>query len=317
MQTMSERKPKFLIIGAQRSASTLLNTCMQAHPAVFSPNGEIEYFEDPHYNSAPPGYLGRLFEKAPPAEAYGFKRPELLARPECPPRIANELPEVRLIAVLREPIARTVSAYYHYASLRAIPLLPLNDGLKQILDGRLDRQYPMARQIVDYSLYGAQLRRYRDFFDASSILVLYDHQVASDTSTTMARVFEFVGVEAEHASEPVRRAVNAGVFARPRLHFHRMVSPLAYGRTPQYSGVSGNRLSVAAFKALVRFDRSVLARIFGNEKSSLEPAVRARLVQLFRPDAHLLQSMCGDLPPNWSATSDASAQRENPASPST
>ena len=311
---MGDRKPTFLIIGAQRSASTFLNTCMQAHPDVFSPNGEIEYFEDPHYKSAPPGSLGRIFEKAPPAQAYGFKRPELLARPECPPRIATDLPNVGLIAVLREPIARTVSAYYHYASLRAIPLLPLNYGLQQILDGRLDSQYPMARQIVDYSLYGAQLRRYREFFDPSSILILYDEQLATDTSTTMARVFEFVGVNPGYASEPVRRAVNAGVFARPRLHFHRMVSPLAYGRSPQFSGVSGNRLSVAAFKALVRFDRSVLARIFGNEKASLEPAVRARLVELFRPDAHLFESMCGALPRSWS---NASAQREDPAPPST
>lgn len=287
------------MIGAQRSASTFLNTCLRNHPDVYSPDGEVEYFEDPHYEARGQQYLVHLFDKAPRAQVYGFKRPELLARPECPGRIAADLPGVRLIAVLRNPIERTVSAYYHYASLRAIPLLPLNEGIQRILNGDLQGRYPMAEQIMDYSLYGSQLSRYRRFFGEESILVLFDEEVTKDTRTVLPTVFEFVGVDPREGGSPQRRTVNAGVSSTTRLRFHRMVSPLAYGFKPEVSAIRENRVAVAAHKSLITFDRALLRRVCKDGRPALETHVRARLVELFRPDVEELRRVLGAIPKEW------------------
>jgi len=39
----------FLIIGAQKSATTFIHRCLLEHPSVFMPPGEISFFEDPDY----------------------------------------------------------------------------------------------------------------------------------------------------------------------------------------------------------------------------------------------------------------------------
>ena len=41
--------PEFAIIGAQKSATTFLQTVLQSHPEVFIPDGELAMFEDPQY----------------------------------------------------------------------------------------------------------------------------------------------------------------------------------------------------------------------------------------------------------------------------
>lgn len=297
----AQRRPSFLIIGAQRSASTFLNACMRTHPEVFLPNGEVEYFEDPVYQRMAPSFLSELFARAPVARAYGFKRPELLARPECPARIASELPDVRMIAVLRNPVSRTVSAYFHYAQGKGIPLLPLNEGLRRILDGELDERFPLSRSIIEYSFYGEQLERYRQIFPAESILVLFDHELIARTAHTMRRVFNFVGVDQRaQCAFPASRE-NVGAYPLSRLRFLRLTSPLAYSYRPgsQFGRVRTNPAALTAYKLAWRFDRGILARLLGNETPHLDEAIHGRLLELFLPDAEKLRSLIGPIPPEW------------------
>lgn len=295
------REPSFLVIGAQRSGSTFLSECLRAHPEVFLPNGEVEYFEDPVYQERHPSFLNDIFAGAPQARVYGFKRPELLARPECPARIARELPGVRMIAVLRDPVWRTVSAYFHYAQGPAIPLLPLNEGLTRIMDGEFDKQYPLARLIIQYSMYGEQLTRYRERFDAKSIQVLFDHELTGQTDTIMRRVFNFIGVDPEVELHFSTSKANVGAYSLPRLRFLRLVSPLGYSyqRGSEFGRARTNPVSLAAYKIASRFDRMVLARVVGDEKPALDEAVRDRLVEFFRPDAQRLRALVGPLPSEW------------------
>lgn len=274
---------------------------MRTHPEVFSPNGEVEYFEDPVYRRVAPSFLSELFARAPVARAYGFKRPELLARPECPARIARELPEVRLIAVLRNPVSRTVSAYFHYAQGKGIPLLPLNEGLRSILNGELDLRFPLSRSIIEYSLYGEQIERYRQLFPAESILVLFDHELIDCTDHTMRRVFNFIGVDpGAECAFPVSRE-NVGAYPLSRLRFLRLTSPLAYSYRPgsQFGRVRTNPAALAAYKVAWRFDRAILSRLLGNDAPQLDEEIRARLLELFRPDAEKLRALVGRIPPEW------------------
>ncbi|MCA1707340.1 MAG: sulfotransferase domain-containing protein [Actinobacteria bacterium] len=295
------RRPSVLVIGAQRSASTFLSSCMRMHPEVYFPKGEVEYFEDPVYERRSPSYLPDLFARAPAARVYGFKRPELLARRECPRRIADEVPAVRLIAVLREPVSRTVSAYFHYAQGRGLPLLPLNDGLRKILDGELADRFPLSRFIVDYSLYGEQIARFRESFSKESMLVLFDRELTGDPVRTMQRVFDFVGVDPGALQEFPRAKFNVGAYSLTRLRYLRRMSGLGYSYRPgdRFGSVRTNRAMLVAFKLAWRFDRMVLARVLGDQAQSLDEDVRSRLVEVFRPDAKRLQTLIGPLPQQW------------------
>ena len=115
--------PNFLIIGTQRGASTFLHKRLLEHPDVFMLPLEEGYFDDPWYEPRRlDGWLEKRFHAAGDRAARGFRRAELLAFPECPARIAHDLPGVRLIAVLRNPVDRAVSAYHHYVAAGLLPV---------------------------------------------------------------------------------------------------------------------------------------------------------------------------------------------------
>ena len=104
-----------LIIGAQRSGTTSLFNYLAQHPHVREPLGkEIHYF-DLHYARGIRWYRGR-FPFSPrlrPPVITMDASPYYLAHPLAAERAARLLPQVKLIAMLRNPIERAFSHYQH------------------------------------------------------------------------------------------------------------------------------------------------------------------------------------------------------------
>lgn len=118
----------FMIIGAQKAATSSLQAALQAVPGVYMPHGESPFFEDPDYAERP---WERFADPSQRAAIAGIKRPDILCRPDLIQRIARHSPESKFIIVLREPISRAVSAYYHLARHAHIPAEGLNAGLRR------------------------------------------------------------------------------------------------------------------------------------------------------------------------------------------
>jgi hypothetical protein len=111
--------PDFLIIGAARGGTTAMMSALRAHPDVMPvPTRELHFFDTNHYNYGP-GWYRRQFPSQLRRTAYllagrrpaitGESSPFYLAHEDAPARIAEHLPDVRLIALLRDPTARAVS----------------------------------------------------------------------------------------------------------------------------------------------------------------------------------------------------------------
>ena len=107
--------PSALVIGAQRSGTTSIFNYLIQHPDVVAPLGkEIHYF-DLHYDQGVRFYRGRfpyshrLRNGAITLDA----TPYYLVHPLAPERAAGLLPDIKLIALLRNPIERAFSHYQH------------------------------------------------------------------------------------------------------------------------------------------------------------------------------------------------------------
>ena len=101
--------PTFVVIGAMRSGSTSLYKHLQAHPDVFMPRKEIHFFDD-RWDRGLAWYRSR-FEGYDGQPAVGEATPTYLADPVALDRMAEMIPDARLLAVLRDPVDR---AYSHY-----------------------------------------------------------------------------------------------------------------------------------------------------------------------------------------------------------
>jgi hypothetical protein len=106
-------RPDFLLVGTQRGGTTSLFRALAEHPDVAQPNLHkgVHYF-DVNYARGSEWYRGHFplrrgsrlaFESA------GY----YMHHPLAPGRIAADLPGVKLLALLRDPVERAYSAHKH------------------------------------------------------------------------------------------------------------------------------------------------------------------------------------------------------------
>lgn len=116
--------------------------------------------------------------------------------------ILKHFPDIKLIFVARDPIARIESSYreYHHSGPRFGLDCPFN------LDQAL-RQYP---NIINDTLYWSRIQNYRPYFPEEQILVLFMEDLASDPDCELSRCFEFLGVDPSIRIPNTVRRLNPG-----------------------------------------------------------------------------------------------------------
>jgi len=129
---MRGSRPDFLIIGAPKAGSTALHEALAAHPQLYAaPVKEPKYFLTPDRRPDPATQRGpgdahsarewiwrradyeRLFAAAPPGTLRFESTPFYLWSQASHPQIARQLPDVKLIAVIRDPVDRAFSNWTH------------------------------------------------------------------------------------------------------------------------------------------------------------------------------------------------------------
>ena len=99
----------FIIIGAAKCATTWLQTQLQSDTAVYMPDPELHYFSR-EYTRGQDWYLSQFTEEGI-GRTVGEKSNSYLDVPEAAVRLHRDLPQVKLIAQLRNPVERAYSDY--------------------------------------------------------------------------------------------------------------------------------------------------------------------------------------------------------------
>lgn len=298
-------RPDFVIIGAQKSGSTALMRLLGDHPEVYLPEQETRYFRDPWYQFEDE----RVLEDAvrtdkPGVRRRGIKCPDILADPQSPARLRRHLGDVPLIAVLRDPVERAVSAYFWGVQWGWVPRLPLAEGFAQLLDGTVDPAYPRAYETLDYGRYGEHLTRWFAEAGADRVHVVLDRDLRDDLDATMRAVFGFLGVDPGFRSPAPGRRVNEGVYSSTRLKLLSYRTPYILREFPGFPGKKYLQPAVGLRGKLVNrgisvLDRVVLARVLDNSKPTLPAATRARLEDYYRDDVATLRALLGRPLDHW------------------
>jgi hypothetical protein len=198
-------RPGFLVVGAQRAGTTWLDRHLRTHPEVYLPvrRKELHYF-DAHYGRGAEWYAS-FFPSADEAARYravGEITPKYLYDPAVPERIRRDLPDVKMIAILRDPVDR---AYSQYA------LAVRDDGERGDFDDFVARN----PDTIERGFYARQLVRYFGQFPQDRFLVLVFENVVREPEAALARLAGFLGVDARpFAVEAGSEKINASY--RPR-----------------------------------------------------------------------------------------------------
>lgn len=205
--------PDFLIIGAQRAGSSSLFAYVCAHPSVAEPtHKEIHFFDNNWLRGL--DWYRRYFplRARMGGRITGEASPYYLFHPAVPGRVAETLPDVRLIAVLRDPVERAYSAY-QLARRQGHETLEFEEALAredERLAGEEERMLAdpsyqsAAHRRLSYrtrGLYAAQLERWYERFPREQLLVVRSEDLFAEPEATLQTVFAFVGLERWSAAE--------------------------------------------------------------------------------------------------------------------
>lgn len=286
--------PDFVVLGAQKSASTYLQDQLDLHPDVHLAPGEVRAFEDPHYADGAVRDLPRLFDGVDRNVRRGIKRPDYLGRPEVPARLHRHLPEARLLAVLRDPVDRAVSSYFHFVRHGFLPLAPVDVALTTLLDGGWERRYPRATEVLSYGRYGEHLSRYLEYFPAEQMLVFEQRQLIENRDACLTRAFEFLGAAGSAPPDDRPSVSNKGVYSAARLRILRTKNAHRYRYAPDLSRREPRRMTPWGYAynaAVVGLDRVLLSRFDNGRAPRPTPAVRDALLEYYRADSDVLREL--------------------------
>lgn len=294
--------PDFLLVGAQRAQSTYLSACLRNHPQVFLPRDEVPYFEDPFFQTTPHSALAKVFASARAGQRLGIQRPDYLGRGECAANIRTLVPSARILAVLRDPVQRAVSAYFWYMQFDLLPLVPVDVGFDRLLNGWSDPRYPRSHEILEFGFYGRHLTRYVETFGPERVHVVLSGDLGA--AATLPGVFAFLGVDPDYGPRPRPRVANAGVYDMRRLRVLRTRRRLAWSwddvREYRYRSRRVRRpLHFVPNAAIVGFDRLLLARLMGNVLPTLPIDLERRLRARYADDVRTLEGLLSRELPEW------------------
>lgn len=285
----------FLIIGAQKSASTFVHECLREHPAIFIPKDEVPFFEDPYYNlDSVAEQIGRELRGRGTVSRVGIKRPNYLCETPCAGRIRRHVRDPQFIVVLREPVERAISAYFWYMRMGYLPVKPLDEGMAALLSGAHATQYPASQQILAYGFYARHLTRYFQVFPREKFLILFQEDFNLRSLEMVQSAYRFLEVADDYVPQSLTRRPKPSLYALPRITWSRWRNPWIH----KYTCIDGRPVNFLARRHpgvlllkgfFYAVDRLLLARLYPNKRPTLRADLRAGLAKVYRTDVEDLE----------------------------
>lgn len=209
--------PDFLLVGTQRGGTTSLFRSLADHPGVAQPNFHkgVHYF-DVNYQRGIGWYQGHFPVRAAARRRAAGTTDRPLAfesagyymhHPLAPARIAGDLPGVKLLAVLRDPVERAYSAHKHELA-RGFETEPFERALElepERLAGEVEKIQADPHYLshghrhhsyVDRGQYADQFESLFALFPKDDILVIFSEDFFAEPEPCYDRVIDFLGLPA-------------------------------------------------------------------------------------------------------------------------
>jgi len=295
-----DRMPTFIMAGTGKSGSTTLYEYLRQHPQVcMSRTKEPRFFtrstgfEDDGAQSGPTR-SGRFdeghewyedqFSECAGKQARGEATMMYFFAEDAPALIRSWLPDVRLIFLLRAPVARAYAQYW--GERRHGWELPSS------FEEMVANQHPRAGRYLETSRYSVHLERFFGCFDAEQIHIELFEDLVKDPAAVFQRVCTHIGVDPSFVPPAAGTTYNKG--GEPR--FGSVQRALRRMRRGSVRELIPERVR-PIFNSLYR---SVTAANTGKRGyPALDGAVRRRLTEQFENDIVYVERLLGRPLPEW------------------
>jgi len=202
--------PNFLIIGAAKSGTTSLYHYLKQHPQIYmSPIKEPRFFAfdgikvdfcGPRDENLNRGTITEieayraLFQAVSNELAIGEASPIYIYNSRAPGRIKHYIPNVKLIAILRNPAERAYSSFTGLIRDGREPLTDFAEALRQE-ETRASNNWSFFWHYKKRGFYYIQLKRYFDLFNREQIKIYLYEDFRDNSLGILKDIFRFLDVD--------------------------------------------------------------------------------------------------------------------------
>jgi hypothetical protein len=320
---MAARKslPDALIIGAPKAGTSALHAALAQHPQIYAaPVKEPKYYMC--WNAPPPTYRGpgdahsnqewiwrrdeyqALFQEAPEDAVRLESTPFYLYTPGARRRIAEELPDAKLIMIVRDPIDRAYSNWMH---LWVDGLEPVSDFVEAWYaeDTRVAAGWAPFWHYRRLGAYGEQLADLLGRIDRERLLVLRYWQLVSHPHKTLNRVARFLDIAEDQATSIPPD--NARPFVEPG------VRTAVLGRVIRAGVTAGSYLPPQAWRRASKPLERLLQHGCHTQRPKLAAEKRSALLADCLEDIALLEQTLGESFDDWRSSAGRGSFAERTA----
>jgi len=194
-------KINFIGIGAQKCGTTWLDACLREHPEIY-----LFQNKEAHFFDSISTLENNLIEKYEllfnnnSEKIVGEITPSYIYKEHCHKLIHQYNPDLKLIAILRDPTQRAISQYKMEMSRGSIEP---NTGVWDAFSRGLPLYGPMRER----GLYEKQLQRYYSKFSKEQILILDYEDIKKNAETLIKNVFNFLEVDSSFIPSKLNEVV--------------------------------------------------------------------------------------------------------------
>jgi hypothetical protein len=290
------RRLDFMIIGTQKGGTTALFRYMGQHPDVFVPEAkEIHYFSNPEFHAQGPEYLHTFYSEYGGEQVVGGAYVHLLHYAESAKTMWEYNSEMKLIAVLRNPIDRAYSAYW-FAVRNGWESAETFEEALELEASRLKgtRQEQTELTYLNQGKYAQRLQPFLDQFGTEQLRVVFQDNLRADPGAAVRETLQWLGVERE-AELNMSKPVNVAGMPRFRrlqrvlLQENQVKRALRKVTTPGFRWQFQKRIVLPLVKKNVR----------PVQYQPMKEETRTRLIEYFAPYNRELEALLGADVPHW------------------
>lgn len=197
----SFKAPDFMIIGAAKAGTTSLFQYLSQHPEIVpTSKKELQYFGMWGSRKGLKWYLSNFPAKDKMEGKMTFEAtPTYLYKKQSPKKIKILFPNMKFIAILRDPVNRTFSHWNFYQKHSQVPDKHLLDkrSFSDAVYEEINNPHLVgsAHKYLDRGLYAQQLKEWYKYFNPKQILLIDFDEFKENPKKTLKNIAEFLKIK--------------------------------------------------------------------------------------------------------------------------
>ena len=201
---MNHLKPDFIIVGAMKGGTSTLAYFLEKQDNILMAPGEINYFDnDRNFIKGTNWYL-KQFKSNEYEKIWGEKTATYHYHEKVPERIFDYNPNIKLLWILRNPVKRAYSNYWHRVKY-GLEFDTFENAVKKELGGFQEDKWGLY---LKRSIYIDQIKAFNKYFNIDQMYFIVFENLVKDIEYNLKNILKYLGADNQNITIPDKKAKN-------------------------------------------------------------------------------------------------------------